>query len=243
MSIAKQLILPLGFAAALMGAATADASVLYNTNGGNNLNGTDGQLPPTWVGTEAAPSYVGSMDVMWYANLADQTATLSTAGAIANGAPSDFRLGVGPSAWANVLGHGLDYGLIHLDSPSNLTITVAADGSVLKPGFSLYQGWDTGNTFVRTDSYINNIDNPLGTVGLTYLGQASTTVAGGSATFTFTNLAGDYTLMLGGNGSAAAGNYQATLTASTVPLPAAIWLFGSALAGVAAIGRRRKIAS
>jgi hypothetical protein len=238
MTISKQTILRIGIIATLLSAPAIQASVLYNTNGGNNLNGTDGQLPPTWVGSGSAPTFSGSMNVMWFADLANQTATLSTANAIANGAPSNFILGVGPKAWSNVLGHGLDYGLIHLNSPSNLSITVSADNSSLVPGFSLYQGWDTGTTFDRVASYTNNINDPLGTAGLTYLNQASTNVAGGSATFNFSNLSGDFTLMLGGNNGAASGKYQVTLSASPVPLPGAVWLFGSGLVAALGVSRR-----
>jgi hypothetical protein len=114
MSTSKSFLHSLGFITALMVASSTNASALYNTNGGNNLNGTDGQLPPIWVGSATAPSYNSSMHVMWYADLANQTATLSTSDAIVNGAPANFLLGVGPKAWSNVLGHGLDYGLIHL---------------------------------------------------------------------------------------------------------------------------------
>jgi hypothetical protein len=215
MLISKSLCLSFSFVILLMGASTINADVLYNTNGGNNLNGTDGQLPPSWVGTGVKPGYSGSMSVMWYANLTNKATTLSTADAIANGASADFLLGTGPKAWANVIGHGLDYGLIHLNNPSNLTVTVSADNSSLVPGFSLYQSWDSGNTFNRPGAYTNNINNPLGTVGLTYLNQASTNVAGGSATFTFFNLSGDFTLIVGGNNGAAAGNYTVTLTTTT----------------------------
>jgi len=115
-------------------------------------------------------------------------------------------------------------------------------GSSTKPAFPLYQGWDTSTTpFVRAGSYINNVSNPLATFGLAYLDQASTTTPGGSASLTFANLAGgDYTLLLGGNGTSSDvfgnGFYKLTLTA--VPVPAAVWLFGSAMAGMIGLGRR-----
>jgi hypothetical protein len=57
--------------------------------------------------------------------------------------------------------------------------------------------------------------------------------------------AGRYTLMIGGyDGSVAGGSleYSATLTAQAapVPLPTAVWLFGSALAGLGVFGRRNR---
>jgi hypothetical protein len=234
----------------LSGLCPAHAYVLYNTNGGQNQNGTDGQLPPTWVNSSngAVPAFTGSMNVMWYVNLQPNDApTLSTADAINNnGAPSNFQLFTGPGAWNNLIGHGLDYGLIHLNGPTDLTITVAADASAssqLRPGFSMYQGWDTGTTFDRTGlPYVNNVNDPLGTVGLTYLNQAFTTTPGGSASYTFTNLAaGDYTLMLGGSGGTGAvgGKYQVSFSVTSVPVPAAFWLLGSALAGIGITARRK----
>ncbi|MDD5113197.1 MAG: hypothetical protein PHC94_04220 [Methylobacter sp.] len=137
-------------------------------------------------------------------------------------------------------------GLIHLNGLSDLTITLQTDtGSSTKPAFSLYQGWDTSTTpFVRAGSYINNISNPLGTVGLNYLGQASTSTAGGVASYTFTNLTGgNYTLLLGGNGTSSDifGNGSYKLTLTSVPVPFAVWLFGSAMAGLIGFRRNRKI--
>jgi hypothetical protein len=239
----------------LAGFSPVRASVLYNTNGASFLVGNDGKRPPVWVGNGAAPMLSGTMDLMWYANLQPtDVAILSTADAKANGAATNFRLGTGPAAWASVAtggsasGHGLDYGLIHLNGLTDLTILMETDtGSATKPAFSLYQGWDTSSTpFVRTGSYINNVSNPLATVGLTYLNQASTTLAGGSASLTFHNLSGgNYTLLLGGNGTSndsfGNGSYKLTLTA--VPLPGAVWLFGSAMAGFIGLRHRNKSAA
>lgn len=54
--------------------------------------------------------------------------------------------------------------------------------------------------------------------------------------------AGLYDLQLDGSilGSAGAA-YSGTFTVTAVPLPAAIWLFGSALMGLMIVGRRRKL--
>lgn len=248
-------IIKIGVAAlglALFGLSPVQASsVLYNTNGGNFLVGNDGKRPPNWVGAGATPTLTGTMDLMWYAALqSTDTATLTTADAKAKGASSTFKLGTGPAAWASIAnggsasGHGLDYGLIYLNGPTDLTITLETDtGSFTKPAFSLYQGWDTSSTpFVRAGNYINNVSNPLATVGLTYLDQASTTIAGGLASLTFSNLNGNYTLLLGGNGSSSDsfgnGFYKLTLTA--VPVPAAVWLFGSAMIGLIGFGHRNE---
>jgi len=141
--------------------------------------------------------------------------------------------------------HGSDFGLIHLDSAANLSITLSADtvlGSA-KPGFSLLQGWDTGTGFRRIATYINNAHNSNGTVGLSFLNSAATNTAAGSASYLFSNLAaGDYTMFVGGNATlaiGAAGKYVVSLNAALVDLAAAAWLFGSALAGLGFMKTRK----
>jgi len=241
------------FAAMLAFNSGAHASVAYNITGWDDsgTGGVDGGFPANWIGA-AGPNYSGSLNAMWFANLTgNATENVSSTDARNNGADSTFALAVGPRAWSSNAsgtlgkGHGGDYGLIHLDNTSNLIITVAADsalGSTLKSGFSLFQGWDVGTTAVRVQDYQNNQNNPLGTQGLTFLNSASTNIAGGLASFTFTNLsAGNYSLFVGGNATAGVGTggiYTVALAASPVPVPGAVWLFGSVLAGFVATKRK-----
>ncbi len=100
-------------------------------------------------------------------------------------------------------------------------------------------------------------DRPTDGLG-TFLGTAYTLTNNGTATLTLTNLAaGDYTIVIGGytntgqngaTGPIATGSggafkqYQVSLasTAAPVPVPAAAWLFGSALAGLGAVSRRKR---
>jgi len=229
------------------------ANDVYNLTGWDSTGtgGLDGGLPPTWTGTDT-PNYTGSLNAMWYADVAGKGSSdvLSTAGAVSQGADPTFALAVGPMGWSMNssgmmgMGHGADFGLIQLETASNLTITLAADSSLsslLQPGFSLFQGWDTGSTANRYISYSNNQNNPLSTQGLTYLDGAGNTKAGGSVTLSFTNLsAGDYTIFIGGDNTASAGvpgQYTVALSAAAVPVPAAVWLFGSALLGLIPFGR------
>jgi len=51
-----------------------------------------------------------------------------------------------------------------------------------------------------------------------------------------------YLIAVGGSGGSG-GGYTISAGPAAVPIPAAVWLFGSALAGVGAIGRRRKAPS
>jgi|CXWL01.1.fsa_nt_gi hypothetical protein len=238
----------------LVSGPTAQASVVYNLTGWDSTGtgGADGGFPSNWAGG-TAPSYTGSLNAMWYANVGvGNSETVSSTDARGKGADPAFALAVGPRAWNDNTsgtqgqGHGSDFGLIHLDGQSDLSITVAADtslGSTLKAGFSLFQGWDSGSSSVRVQSFQNNADNPLGTTGLDFLGNASTTTPGGNAVQLFTNLpAGTYTLFVGGNfagGTGAPGKYTVSLSASPVPLPAAAWLFGSGLIGLGSMARAR----
>lgn len=234
-------------------AGSAQASVAYNLTGWDTTGagGLDGGVPANWVGS-SSPNYTGSLNAMWFADLSmPGIENVSSTDARNKGTDTTFALAVGPKAWSSNAtgtlgkGHGADYGLIHLSSPGDLTISVAADtslASTLIPGFSLFSGWDTGTTADRLLDYQNNQNNPLNTVGLSFLHSASTTIAGGSASYNFTNLAaGDYTLFIGGNATASlgtAGKYAVTLSASPVPIPAAMWLFGSALFGWLGINRK-----
>jgi hypothetical protein len=53
---------------------------------------------------------------------------------------------------------------------------------------------------------------------------------------------GFYTLVIGGHGGLADQGfvYDAMVTTSAVPVPGAVWLFGSALAGLVGFGRRKQ---
>lgn len=242
-------------AAAFAISSSANASVAYNITGWDSTGtgGSDGGAPSNWVGS-AAPSYTGTLNAMWYANInAGGSETVSSSDARSKGADPTFALAVGPRAWNDNTsgtqgqGHGSDFGLIHLSGLSDLTVTVAADtalSSNIKPGFSLFSGWDTGASSFRIGTYQNNANNPLGTTGLVFQNSASTTTPGGSTTFLFTNLAaGDYTLFVGGNFSGntgAAGKYTVNLGASPVPVPGAVWLFGSALTGLIVTKRSKR---
>lgn len=242
----KKLAIVAAIGASIIGSSTAQADVSYNLSASSANNNDAGP----WSG--AAPTtYIGNMPVTWFATI-DQNASyvVSTADAISKGAASSYVIETLNNKWnpANSWGNALDFGLIDLQSASNLTITVQADGSTFTPGFTLFSGWDTSPTSSKHGSWNVALPavpvNPRGTSGLTYAGQASTTIAGGVATYTFSGLeAGKYSLWIGGNGtgSTAAGTqkYIANITSAPVPVPGAVWLFGSAMAGLVGFGRRK----
>lgn len=218
-----------------------------------------------WASGGPGVNYTGSLEGMWYAAFHSyESHNLSTADALAKTWNHDsdtntaavafgtthagFELAVGAKSWEDTVGsgpnegwgHALDFGLINLDVPGDLSITVSADGSGLLPAFSFYQGWDAGGG-MRHDTYVNNANNPLSTTGLTLLQSVANPGAASSVTYTFTNLAtGHYSLFVGGDDGAAGGRYTANMTLTAVPIPAAVWLFGSAVMGLLGIGRRQR---
>lgn len=236
---------------------------------GYSLSGADGGNPSaittntglgtgTWSGPGA--NYTGSLPAMWYSafHSPDEIHVLSTADASTKlwdhdnstatakvSLPANFELAVGGKAWEDGndnsgWGHGMDFGLVNLASAvSGFSITVAAENPGLLPAFSFYSGWDRGATSDRHATYVNNVDNPLGTTGLALLASVAND-GDGSVTYNFGPLAaGRYSLFIGGDDfGAGAGRY--TVSMSAVPVPGAVWLFGSALFGLLGLNRRKQ---
>ncbi|CAI8785032.1 conserved exported protein of unknown function [Methylocaldum szegediense] len=180
--------------------------------------------------------------------------------------PTDRMLRVGGSSWSDPAnggqgwGHGLDFGLIHwscggsvqgcLDAGiSGFKLTLADDladgGANLKLGYALYGGWDRGSEAFRHDTFVTSpvpVSNPLGSNDLTLIGWGVASAVGETLSQTFdlnTHHGGEYTVIIGALGGVD-GNYQLTIepVVQPVPIPAAVWLFGSALVGVVTIGWR-----
>ena len=254
----KKLAVAGAVSALMMGATAAEADVSYNLN--PSLANANTAAGP-WTSGAAPVGYTGNLPTTWLANIQNnvnpnEADTVSKADAVSKGAASTFAVESLANRWnpANSWGNALDFGLITLHSTGNLLITVAADASQasnFKPGFTLFSGWDTSPTSSKHGSWNVALPavpvNPRGTTGLTYVGQASSSVGGGTASYLFTNLAaGNYSLWIGGAGvgtSTTGGQtYVANLTASPVPVPGAVWLFGSALAGFAGLRRRQSAA-
>jgi len=280
MIIYKQRILAAAIGSLLMGSGAANgALVSYNSTGIISGGGrsADGSGQSQFVAgktyaTAGNPSYTGSLPASWYTVLGtSDAATLSSAdltSAIHMGpsvpptqkfvpelttgakAYQDVTTPSAPTNW----GHTADFGLFQLTSATTVSITVAADGSALSPGFSVWQGWDNGSTGAsRHASWLNNgapALNPgqAGVLGSTlgaFEGTAYTATSGGAATLTLNLAAGDYTVILGGYSATncigttcGLGGTKALYdvsfsTVQAVPLPGAAWLFGSALTGLA----------
>lgn len=237
----------------------------FSTNGGDSL----GLPAPTYSGgggpnannTASASYYNGALPVSWMtafhapANFAGENFTLSSADALAMTAstPSNFQLAVS----GNATGSGMDFGYLRVDNPqAGILITVSADNSALQPYLAVYSGWDhtwTGNfgttkttaggsTATRGSALIDGASNPFGS-DLQYVFSDTNSAGLSSISYLLTNIpaSSHLTLLIGGaNGTA--GNYTISMTTvSEVPVPAAAWLFGSALFGIGAVGRRRRV--
>lgn len=172
-----------------------------------------------------------------------------------------YRGSVGAKSWneptnpADAKGwtHTSDWTALELTEAATLTVTVArqagvqftlpngtvvTEGDLLTPALSLYAGWET--TGPETSTF-NPTGNTSWAGGLTYLAHEANSLSLTSITRTFDLAAGKYSLVFGGNPSDTTltgfHGYQATL--STVPLPAAAYLFGTSLIGLAGLARRR----
>lgn len=145
--------------------------------------------------------------------------------------------------------------LTGLTGPTLLTVELErghGGTSQLFPAFSIFSGWETVNSDATNHTW-NNTGNISWATNLTYLDHVAN--AGGPlGTSSGTGVEavskqwvlgpGLYTLIYGGNPSFALGqtgvhDFSATLSTSPVPVPAALWLFGSGLAGMAGLARRR----
>ncbi len=162
--------------------------------------------------------------------------------------------------------HDLDVGLFRSDATG--TVNLSATGVIFPSsnyGFTIFQGMDSVTGYNHHNSWNANNNTQVGapnTASSPYTGAVLSGTAltpanivaysiGGASpsnlnTISFNAVAGQiYTIFIGGyrNGDWGATNdgYQLTISQATsaVPIPAAVWLFGSALAGLGVIGRRK----
>ncbi|MEQ1621302.1 MAG: VPLPA-CTERM sorting domain-containing protein [Methylococcales bacterium] len=154
-----------------------------------------------------------------------------------------------PTGWR----HQTDIGLIQSHVTQNVTINLSTLGTINNNfGVTVFTGMDTNTAnyshhgswncpTCATPKPLTN-SNPFGTAGLTYLTHDATVDAVNG--LTFTALAGQvYSIYFGGNGvgrwSQNVAGYEMNITTSAVPVPGAVWLFGSALAGLVGLRRRK----
>ncbi len=185
-------------------------------------------------------------------------------GATNHGGAGSISGTVGAKSWAEPLNPVGAKGWTHttnwvaldlsaMDVPSVLTIemTRGATGSLF-PAFSLYSGWET-NTPDASNHTFNNTGATSWADDLTYIGHVAN--AGGqngtangtgstSVSQQFYVTPGLYSIALGGNPSSSLGQtgihaFTATFDVAAVPVPAAAYLFGTGLIGLASFARRK----
>lgn len=230
------------------------------TSGGNSANATG------WVGSTGAPlGYVGAPHLNWAAMLhsAGGSLEVSQADAFADyGVYADIDTAGG--AWRDATGtgwkHNTDIGLFKSDVTQYVHLNISAiNGPVANFGVTVFEGMATNVTGYSHHGAWNNqpagspvlpalnkfpigMANPFGTTGLSTVVGYDETVDSANA-FTFLAQAGTiYSIYLGGNGGIGWNQqhdgYVLDITSSPVPVPGAVWLFGSALFGM--LGMRRK---
>jgi hypothetical protein len=171
---------------------------------------------------------------------------------------------VGSKGWT----HTSDWVALNLHEAGWLTVTLeqatvsGVPGTQLTPAFTLFQGWAVGPIVWNPSDPIsgnfewhtfNNTGNPQDTDPqhwawldgqMSYLDHEANPFSWTSITRTFFLGEGEYSLAFGGNPAdttlTSTHGYLATVNLSAVPIPAAVWLFGSGLTGIVAFARQRQ---
>ncbi len=250
---------------------SVDNGASYNWNYPTAVGGWVGT--GTGVSTALPFGYSGKAHLNWAAELhsAGDSLEISKADALANYGSyiSDVEIDTGAGAWqdgsATPTGwkHQTDIGLIQAAEDMFVTLKLSRVGEPSTPGLvndnfgiTVFTGQDTNTggyshhgawncpTCATARPY--NANNPFGTVGLNYLTHDGTVDSLNGLTF-FAEAGQTYSIYLGGAGvgqwSQNVSDYALSVTTSAVPVPAAVWLFGSALAGMGIVGRRKEKAS
>lgn len=154
-----------------------------------------------------------------------------------------------PQGWR----HNTDIGLFQSDVSQNIHLNISAiNGPIANFGVTVFEGQDTNTAGYGHHGAWNTIGevilpegspNPFDTTGLDTVVGWSANVDSTNA-FTFEAQAGQvYSIYLGGSGGTGWNQqhdgYVLNITSSPVPVPAAAWLFGTALAGLGVSSRRK----
>lgn len=160
--------------------------------------------------------------------------------------------------------HQIDFGLIRSDVTQKVRLSASVVGDAFPSlfGISLYKGmdnrlgggwshhggWNAG--YVAGDTSEANLakvntNNPMDITGLTFLDFIDSSGLGphGGNYLEFIAEAGQiYTVHIGGRAGGSWNGVKASyaLDVAAVPVPGAVWLFGSAMAGLVSISRRKK---
>lgn len=225
--------------------------------------GTDSPTAFQWVGTTSANTtpfgYIGGSSLNWAIQLhnATDSGQISNADAISRysvSADIDTAKGAwldnNPNPTAEGWKHDLDIGLFKSDVTTQ--VRLSASGVNLAGthfGITVFQGMNTDTQgYVHHGSWNTNQNGtPVPTQFSFTPGDivATTDTSGAPINLdelVFTAQAGqEYTIFLGGwrDGTWYDTTDGYVLNVAAVPVPAAVWLFGSALAGMGIVGRRK----
>ena len=221
-----------------------------------------------WAGTPGAArpfGYVGLQPLNWAATLhtAGSSVEVSQADSIAdygfaadldtaNGAWGSRQVDPANPSFSRGRADYTDYGLVKSLVDTTIQVNVSKVNSadnINNFGITVFTGMDNGTASYNRHAFWNTgyisglneepaqLDNPHGTSGLTYLTH------GDQSTVTFQAMADQvYSIYLGGNdigGDILGTPYGYKVEISAVPVPAAVWLFGTGLFGLAGLGRRK----
>jgi len=233
----------------------SDGRVMTGT--ANPWEGTSGGIRPY--------DYVGKQALNWAATIHTASSTLQVSQAdsiddyefaadidTANGAWGSWQDPEAPSltrGWAHNTDFGLVKSLVDTDIKIDVSKVNAAD-DIFNFGITIFTGMDDGTASFNHHSIWNRayisgvnespaqVDDPFGTHGLTYLTHDD------QGSVTFHAVANQvYSIYLGGNdigGDIFGTPFQYKADISTVPVPAAVWLFGTGLMGLVSFGRRKQ---
>ncbi|MBD9355592.1 PEP-CTERM sorting domain-containing protein [Methylomonas albis] len=219
------------------------------TTGGAQPFGYTGSAPLNWaiqLGSASDSGVISQADSTKYGIFAD----IDTA----KGAWSDASLS-GASGWR----HNIDIGLFKADVATDVKLSAAGlTQAGTNFGFTIFKGLDTLQGDYGHHGSWNNGNNSAGVTSTSLFSAATSfTTAdivaysvGGATPSNINDIifhadAGQvYTIVLGGYRNGAWGNTGDgyVLNVQAVPVPGAVWLFGSAMAGLIGFGGRRKAA-
>lgn len=159
---------------------------------------------------------------------------------------------VGAKGWTHTSNWvQLDLSGMHVPGVLTITMDRGTTGSLF-PAFSLYSGWENDTPDTNNHTF-NNTGAISWADDLTYIGHVAN-AGGQNGTDNGTGLTsvsqqfylnpGLYSIALGGNPAFSLGQtgihaFNATFDVAAVPLPAAAYLFGTGLIGLASFARRK----
>lgn len=179
--------------------------VLYNGN-------DEGSVPALWKPEVTSDSvYSGSLPVYWLSDIWSANGKLTVSSAVAAKSGGTPLVAAPDNCW----GHAMNFGLIRIRQPVTLTVTLSPEASSgITPGFALYSGWDQSTSASRDETIFfgPEYNNPLGTLGLSFIGDTMGGTPGEPIVARYNLVPGNYELFVTvGSNASVSGAYQLDL--------------------------------